>query len=904
MEYPDRILVGLSPYQKLYLLQNDQLLIQFDNEIDEEGIQKFLRENNLKDRSVSRNTASMRAANLKWVILPPNTSSSQFSHILNSRRANITMVAPIYYEDRQGSESAASPIPNTVVIKFKPETEKKMIDYLTKQFELAYNQIMSDSLKPFHYFNLSYHEDKPGKSVFDIIENLQMLEDIELVEYDWFKLETYLFIPNDVFWASQWDMIRISTPDAWNIQQGISTVWIAMIDSGFDLTHPDLAFTPNTAPTFTHFNAEQAIAGNPPPYNAGPSGVPHGTCVAGLAGATLNNAAGVAGVAGACTIMPVRLGTIPSADRVAAGINWAASRGARVASMSLGTAPTATLITALNNAWAAGMVLCAATGNDGENTTSPPISFPATHANVIGVGASDQADQRKRPASADGECWGSQFGPESGVMAPGVLCWTTDEQGASGYNNSGGATTNWACVNYPSTGDATGNYFALFDGTSAATPHVGGLAALLFSQYSLTNQQVRDIIERTCDKVNPAMYPYVDDPGHPNGIWHQETGYGRINTFHALDFADVFIKDWSGDTGTEPSSPSGGDFWDFSDIVIRPTDDDVFIPNYPDQASNVERGQTNYLYIRVTNNGPRAARNVVVDARIAPYAGTEFFYPTDWTSTDLTHIKPTLVTPLSTIPSGGSAIAKFTISSAQVEELWGWETGHTWHPCLLALVTADNDYAFTSSTIVGSGVIVRRNNIAQRNLSVVDYLAGSSYSFPFIAGNQHNNGRVMELVIDRSKIPDDLDVFLSIDDDYSAFPVLNLNKPILYEQDSEKRIVFLERTRLEMTLGCCRGIVTLEKGSSFDCKTSVNIENNTIKGGIEMTLKDNKRFLKIIDPVSVIRIKKQPKQVYPFSLLINIPENAEKGREYRITIAQRNQKGITVGGVTLVSTIK
>ena len=161
----------------------------------------------------------MRAANMKWVILPPNTSSSQFSDGLNNRRANITIVAPIYYEDRQGPESAASPIPNIVVIKFKPETEKKMIDYLTKQFELLYNQIMSDSLKPFHYFNLSYHENSPTRSVFDIIENLQMLEDVELVEYDWFKLETYLFIPNDVFWASQWDMVRISTPDAWNIQQ-------------------------------------------------------------------------------------------------------------------------------------------------------------------------------------------------------------------------------------------------------------------------------------------------------------------------------------------------------------------------------------------------------------------------------------------------------------------------------------------------------------------------------------------------------------------------------------------------------------------------------------------------------------------------------------------------------------
>ena len=110
--------------------------------------------------------------------------------------------------------------------------------------------------------------------------------------------------------------------------------------------------------------------------------------------------------------MPVRLGITPSADRVAAGINWAATNGARVANLSLTTSGTAAATTAVANAWAAGMVLCAATGNNAGNTTSPAIGFPANHPNVIAVGASDQNDQRKRPESADGECWGSHFGPE------------------------------------------------------------------------------------------------------------------------------------------------------------------------------------------------------------------------------------------------------------------------------------------------------------------------------------------------------------------------------------------------------------------------------------------------------------------------------------------------------------
>jgi hypothetical protein len=135
----------------------------------------------------------------------------------------------------------------------------------------------------------------------------------------------------------------------------------------------------------------------------------------------------------------------------------------------------------------------------------------------------------------------------------------------------------------------------------------------------------------------------------------------------------------------------------------------------------------------VTNNGPRQARNVVVSVRITPWVGTEFVYPNDWTAVDANHVSPTPVTAtFASIPAGGTATAKFTISTTQVETLWGWSSGMSWHPCLLAAVNADNDYAFGTASVAGEGIQVRRNNLAQRNLSVVNVVASAAVAFSLL----------------------------------------------------------------------------------------------------------------------------------------------------------------------------
>lgn len=538
VDFPKRLYVGRTDAKIEYELTEDQLLIRVAHDADEQDLLTFLCGEGLETFDppphIQRCEPTLASSRLRWITLRQRFSSMKSVNTLLKERKDIVEVCPIYYQAGYGKETAATPMFDTLIIQITTDRHEDIIAALSKM-GLKHNDRMSSLLSPYHFFSITPIEGKTtGEQGLDIAKKAATLDGVMSVEFDWLKLETYQVVPNDPLYTNQWNMKRIAAETAWNTEQGNSDVWIAIIDSGFDLNHPDLSFTPNSVGNYTHFNADQFIAGDPPPYDASSSGIFHGTAVAGISGAVINNNQGVAGVAGRCRIMPVRLGTSPTAARVAAGINWAANNGARVANLSLTTPSTADAINAVENAWAAGMVLCAANGNSAGNANSPPIGFPANHPNTIAVGASDLDNTRKRPASSDGECWGSQYGNEIDVVAPGVNIWTTDEQGTNGYNNNGGPI-NWACVNYSSSGDASGNYVSVFNGTSSATPHVTGLAALLFSvNPSLNNQNVRDIIASTTDKVSPSLYPYTTVAGRPNGTWHQEMGYGLINSSKAV----------------------------------------------------------------------------------------------------------------------------------------------------------------------------------------------------------------------------------------------------------------------------------------------------------------------------------------------------------------------------------
>jgi subtilisin family serine protease len=308
--------------------------------------------------------------------------------------------------------------------------------------------------------------------------------------------------PADTFYMQgrQWNMTRIRAfgpgQAAWDLTVSGAAITIAVIDSGCDLTHPDLIVFPGAGGPSGNGANNPGLAG----FAAG-----HGTMCAGVAGATAHNLKGVAGVAGyTCRILPFAFTNFTEAE-AAQGVSFAVRNGARVISMSFNSAAWNPVLVdrAIEDAYNSDVVMCASSGNGGG-----ALGYPATHPHIIACGATDMADAR---------AGFSNFGSRLSVMAPGVNVPTTTVVGTGDLAELG----------------ATGSrdYVAGFWGTSAAAPHVAGLAALIISvDPALSSDDVRDIIEGTADKVGAVPYATV----LPNGPWDPTMGYGRINALDAV----------------------------------------------------------------------------------------------------------------------------------------------------------------------------------------------------------------------------------------------------------------------------------------------------------------------------------------------------------------------------------
>ena len=211
-------------------------------------------------------------------------------------------------------------------------------------------------------------------------------------------------VADDPFLSLQWSLARIGAEQAWAGGTGDAAVVIAIVDTGIDYTHPDLAGKVILGPDLAN--------GDDDPID--PHG--HGTAVAGIAAARAGDGLGIAGVCPGCTLMAVKVvrdgGTEATKFDSAQGIVWAADHGADVINLSL-SGPTDSPLQRDAVAYAAGkgVVLVAAAGNDGNDA----LQYPAAYEDVLAVAASTDRD-RLASFSSRGE-WVDLAAPGTSILS-------------------------------------------------------------------------------------------------------------------------------------------------------------------------------------------------------------------------------------------------------------------------------------------------------------------------------------------------------------------------------------------------------------------------------------------------------------------------------------------------------
>ena len=321
---------------------------------------------------------------------------------------------------------------------------------------------------------------------------LQHNPNIEFAEPD-YLLEPAL-VPNDPYYASEWHLAKIEAPAVWDVTTGSSNVVVAVLDSGVDGSHPDLAPLMIPGWNFNDGNTNTMDSNG------------HGTAVAGTAVASGNNGVGVAGVSWGCRIMPVRItdtngnGTI---SMISSGLTWAADQGARVANVSFTVSASPTVTSAAQYFQSKGGVVAVAAGNNGVSYSNPDNPY------VLTVSATDSSDVIAT--------W-STTGSNIDLCAPGTGIITTGLGG--GYSSA--------------------------SGTSFSAPIVAGVAALVLSiNPVLSGTEVQNILKQN-----------ADDLGTPG--WDTIYGCGRVNARRAALAALAGTSSDTNPPGVAVSSPAAG----------------------------------------------------------------------------------------------------------------------------------------------------------------------------------------------------------------------------------------------------------------------------------------------------------------------------------------------------------
>ena len=392
-------------------------------------------------------------------------------------------------------------LPDELTVQFRPSVSKETAGRIIDEHG---SRIVVEQRTP-GYYTVAVPD---GRGLFEAIRAFSELDEVLFAEPSEAGFNDALaYLPDDPDFGRLWGLRNtgqavngvsgtagadIRVTEAWDYTRGDPEVIVAVIDTGADLDHGDLQ------------DNIQARGNEDWDFADGNDSVPedddgHGSHVAGTI-AAVDNTVGVIGVAPRCRMMPLRINLTSGMNQNRAdAINYVVTQANAnpdrryVINCSWRmNGDHAGVRTAIQSAVANNVVVIYAAGNDGVNTDTSP-QFPGVYAEVIAVAALDQQDRRATF---------SNFGTNVDVAAPGVNVWSSVLNGQHGFN----------------------------DGTSMAAPHAAGVAALIWSRNrNLTNHQVRQILESTCDNIDAA------NPGLAGML-----GRGRVNAHAAVTSPQLF----------------------------------------------------------------------------------------------------------------------------------------------------------------------------------------------------------------------------------------------------------------------------------------------------------------------------------------------------------------------------
>ncbi|NLG19186.1 MAG: S8 family serine peptidase [Fibrobacter sp.] len=429
-----------------------------------------------------------------------------------------------------GRELRYNHVPGRLLVKFKDgiTPENSIFKNIQSSVKCRASRVFKSGKNRFANATLSsiYELDCKGDVDYlcDLFEKTGLFEYVE-PDYLAEKCATKAFLPNDRYFYRQWALHNegtfnmgglinpkpdadIDMPEAWEIEQGDSTLIIAILDSGCKMEHPELAGriwrNPGEVPEngidddgngfIDDVNGWDFVNDdNDPSDDNG-----HGTSMTGIIGANGNNEAGFVGINLKSKLMIIKVtnsAKTGSVTNTVKGIEYAVNNGAKLINLSLGSLnPSETEMLIIEAAFNEGIFICASAGNNADSS----IGFPAAFEQVLAVGATGPNDFRWNEASA-----GSNYGAEIDIVAPGDFIFRLDTV-------------------------ADDRFDIYASGTSSSAAFATGVASLLLSQNpTLTPTQIMTILRETAEDQ-------VGDPSEDTPGWDKYYGAGRLNAYNAL----------------------------------------------------------------------------------------------------------------------------------------------------------------------------------------------------------------------------------------------------------------------------------------------------------------------------------------------------------------------------------